>query len=295
MSFKHYPMCGGNFFKWAFEELGHEVYSVGYFSGDTVPWEGNPRFPQYVFPPDLALPDTPNFPIDKVIAEMPWKPDFVFQVDAGLHLTGKVDCPNALFATDPHFLDYSTQYNSVDYFFNPQPSTFHKYPKGIFLPWAHDPNIHKPDNNYDKPFDVVFVGLLYENRQRALEELAKICKVKQIKAGVIYNECTKLYNQGKISFNWSSNDDIPMRVFEGMAYGNLVVTNRLTGMDLLFREGKHYVGYSDIDELVDKVKFYLDNPDDLFKVSDKGYIESEKHTYKIRCQEVIRTIFGSLW
>lgn len=292
MSFKHYPKCGGNFFKWAFEELGHEVYSVGYFSGKTVPWEGNPEFPQYVFPPDLAYSeDIPYFDLDEILPKLPWKPDLIFQVDAGFYLRGKSDIPNAMFATDPHFLDYNAQQSMVDYFFNPQPSTFKKYPKSIFLPWAYDPNIHKPDLEAEKIYDVVFIGLMYENRKRALDQLSKFCKVFGKNAGIIYDECRTFYNQGKISFNWSSNNDIPMRVFEGMAYGNLVVTNRIEGLDLLFKEGKHYVGFSDVEELVEKVKYYLSHEKEMFKIAEAGYLEVEKHTYIERVKYVIKTIF----
>ena len=84
-----------------------------------------------------------------------------------------------------------------------------------------------------------------------------------------------------------------MRIFEGMAYGNLVVTNRIEGLDLLFNEGKHYIGFSDVDELVEKVKYYLNNEDELFEIAEKGYMEVEKHTYKERIKYVLKTIFKS--
>ena len=292
MSYKHYPMCGGNFFKWGMEELGHEVFSVGYFSGEVVPWAGNPRYPKYVFPPDLALDtDVPFYPLEKILEKLPWKPDLILQIDAGFYLTGSIPgVPNAMFATDPHFLDYMVQYSTVDFFFNPQPMAFPKYPKGIFLPWAYDPNVHKPNIKIDKIYDVVFVGALYPERQKALEELSKFCKVK-VESSVIYDECTELYQQGKISFNWSSNDDIPMRIFEGMAYGNMVITNRLTGLDLLFKENKHYVGFSNLDELVQKVKYFLANQESLDKIACNGYMAVEEHTYKERCRTILKEIF----
>src|SRR5687768_10415195 len=123
ISYAHYPMCGGHFFKWAFEEAGHEVYSVGPYTKDIVPWEGAPSFPKYIFPPDLEIKTGANWaPLKDVLDQMPWKPDLIFQVDAGFHLVGETDIPNAMFATDPHFLDYSTQYKEMDFFFNPQPS-----------------------------------------------------------------------------------------------------------------------------------------------------------------------------
>jgi glycosyltransferase involved in cell wall biosynthesis len=292
MSFAHYPMCGGNFFKWAFEREGHEVYSVGPYSGDVVPWEGNPRFPKYVFPPDMAIAPTTAFPLQTVLEQMPWKPDLIFQVDAGFHLVGDSgDIPNALFATDPHFLDYSEQSKTVDFFFNPQPSTFMKYPKGIFLPWAYDPEVHFPNADAKQIYDVVFIGLMYDKRKESIDLLQRFCKVFARNAGIIYDECREYYNQGKIAFNWSSNDDIPMRIFEGMAYGNLMVTNRITGMELLFKEGKHYVGFDTIDELIDKIKYYLEHEDELFKIAECGYMEVEKHTYDNRVKQIIKEVF----
>lgn len=292
---KFYPMCGANFFRWAMEELGHEVFSVGYFSGDTIPWAGNPSFPEYVFPPDLALPtDVPSYPLELIKDKVPWKPDLILEIDAGFYMDGKPkewkDVPIAMFATDPHFLDYSVQYGFVDFFFNPQPMAFAKYPKGIFLPWAYDPNVHKPLVKIDKEFDIVFIGAMYEQRKHALDRLATKFKV-YADSFKIYDECTEIYNKGKISFNWSSNDDIPMRIFEGMAYGNAVITNRITGLESLFREDKHYIGFDTEDELMQKVDYYLNNPDLLDKISQNGYMAVEEHTYKNRCAKIIREVF----
>lgn len=286
-------MCGGNFFKWAFEELGHNVFSIGYFSKDVVPWEGHPKFPQYVFPPDVGLEnDKPFFPLEEALKRCPFKPDLIFQVDAGFYLSGDSgDIPNAMFATDPHFLDYHLQSNTVDFFFNPQPSTLSKYPRSIFLPWAYDPNIHKVLPETEKIFDIVFIGLMYENRKKALDLLSDRYKVYAQNAGTIYDECTRIYNQGKISFNWSSNDDIPMRLFEGMAYGTLVFTNRLTGLDRLFKEDKHYIGYDTIDELMEKVAYYMERPRLLDRIAEAGYLAVEKHTYHNRVLQVLREVF----
>lgn len=294
MTFKHYPMCGGNFFKWAMQDLGHEVISAGMTMGDIVPWHDNPRFPKYNFPPDIVLPDLPRIPLQAIKDKLPWKPDLILEVDAGFYMDGKPKewhgVPIALFATDPHFLDYTAQYCFVDYFFNPQPMSFAKYPEGIFLPWAHDPNVHKmlPDNGII--YDMVFVGALYEQRKILLEALKRDYDVK-VAEQLIYDECTKLYNEGLMSFNMSSNDDIPMRIFEGMGYGTAVVTNRITGLDLLFKEGVHYIGYDGEAELLEKMKYYTDHLEELKAIMQNGMKEVEKHTYKIRCQTILDTIF----
>lgn len=293
MSYKHYPMCGGHFFKWAFEELGHEVFSVGEFSGDTVPWEGNPRFPKYVFPPDLETPKgLAYYPLKEVIKMMPWKPDLIFQVDAGFYLPGRLDdVPNAMFATDPHFLDYTAQYNLVDFFFNPQPSTFAKYPKSIFLPWAYDPNIHKNLHFQKREYDIGFIGLLYDKRRIALEKLSEKYKVSFRNAGVIYDECTQQYNNFVMAFNWSSNDDIPMRIFEGMAYGCVVLTNKITGLEKLFEHGKNILVYSNEEELYSTVEKYLNDRPALVKIALQAEKDVKKHTYKANIEQVLKEVF----
>lgn len=295
ISYKHYPICGGNYFKWAFEELGHEVYSVGYFSKDIVPWAGNPSFPNYVFPPDLAIPsDVPFYPLDKVLEQMPWKPDLIFQVDAGFYLAGKAPegVVNAMFATDPHFLDYSAQHSFVDFFFNPQPTFFKKYPKSILLPWAYDPNIHKvlPDEDWQKKYDIVMIGAQYQNRIDALGKLAEKGFRIFSQNGIIYDECTKIYNQGRASFNWSSNDDVPMRIFEGMAYGNLVITNRMPQLrEMHFKENIHYIAFDTVDELLEKCDYYLRQFPELGEqIAENGYLAVEEYTYHERVLEALR-------
>ena len=293
MSYKHYPMCGGNYFKWAFQELGHEVYSVGYFSGDVVPWAGQPKFPKYVFPPDLAIPtDIPFYPLEKVLEKMPWKPDLIFQVDAGFYLTGKSDCPNALFATDPHFLDYHIQHSLVDFFFNPQPNFMAPYPKSILMPWAHDPNVHKVVPTEERLYDIAMVGAQYKDRIEAFAALKEKGFRTFSQNGIIYDECTLIYNQSKASFNWSSNNDIPMRIFEGMAYGNLVITNRMEGFrEMSFKENKHYIAFSTIDELLEKADYYLRKYPELGdQIAENGYLAVEEHTYHNRVLQALRVM-----
>jgi hypothetical protein len=89
-----------------FERLKNvEVFTVGAFTGDWIPWSGGLRLPQkYVRVPDVPLPpEYTRVPYALVAPHIPFEPDLFLQVDAGFHF---IDKPKATVVahvqTDPH-------------------------------------------------------------------------------------------------------------------------------------------------------------------------------------------------
>jgi hypothetical protein len=82
-----------------------------------------------------------------------------------------------------------------------------------------------------------------------------------------------------------------MRLFEVMAAGGFLVTDRLTaqtGLPALFREGEHYVAYADERELVAVVRHYLDAPEECRRMAQAGrrkYLE--EHAPERRVAELL--------
>jgi hypothetical protein len=82
------------------------------------------------------------------------------------------------------------------------------------------------------------------------------------------------YNQNRITLNCSLNGDLNLRVFETMAAGGMLMTDRLapeSGLYSLFTEGEHFVEYSGEEELISKARYYLQNPAQRDQIANNGY------------------------
>ena len=74
-----------------------------------------------------------------------------------------------------------------------------------------------------------------------------------------------------------------MRLFEGMGCGALVVSDLVPHQDELFRDGKHYVVYQGVDDLLEKLEYYLAHLEEAQQIASQGYhYLLSRHTYKHR-------------
>ena len=100
-------------------------------------------------------------------------------------------------------------------------------------------------------------------------------------------------NQYKILVNVSLNNDINFRVFETMATGALLITDRIidNGIEDLFTENIHYVGYSTKEELVEKVQYYLKNEEERLKIAKAGEEAVQEYKHKNFLGKVLRDMW----
>ncbi len=87
-------------------------------------------------------------------------------------------------------------------------------------------------------------------------------------------EAADLYATSVLSFNSSLNGDVNLRNFEVMSAAGCLLTDRLnpeSGFPLLFAEGKEYIGYDSVEELVEKARFYLKNPAAALQIAKAGH------------------------
>ncbi len=283
MHFRHFPVAMGRWFHWGFEQLGHEVFTVGPYSYGHIPW-GDFYYPQYAFPPNYQLPEV-NVSLEDVLKKIPFKPDFILQAADTLSLEGKLPVPNFLLMTDPHVVDYSQRRLNADRVFSMQK---HYAKQGdIWVPYAYDPNIHIYKKTEIK-YDVVFCGLQYDHRLTTLETMQEEGINVLNTLGLVYEEYVDAYNRGKIAFNWSSQQDLPARFWEGLAMKRMILTNRVPDLkELEFVEGEDYVGFSTSDEAVEKALFYLAHDKEREKIAESGYKKVQPHSYLERCKRIL--------
>jgi hypothetical protein len=312
LSYAHYPISVGRFFKLGLRRLpGVEVFDVGPCSWGVLPWQPQTDFSEQQDAPWMELfpdPAAPYvYPLKEVLTRMEFSPDVIVMVDAGFHLHGGYPhVPSILIATDPHCLDYFEQAQEVNAFFVMQKAYMGKYQiqqPGIsirpqWLPYCYCPETHywTPDAEIDH--DVTFVGVLYPERIELLEAMQAAGLSVRFEQGRLMRDGTAIYNRGRIAWNLSSRDDLPMRFWEGLAYRNLVVTNRVSDLKDLqvwgCIEGQHYVAYDRADprEMLDKLRYYCDpaHAGELDAIATAGWVWVQRHTYDLRARMALEGV-----
>lgn len=295
--YKAYPFAIANYFRRALERRNDvELYTCGEFFGQWIPWNGGMDIPmKYPNHVDLPLPrGMDRVSWTNIKHRLPWKPDLIINVDAGFHLTSKPDVPYYVVATDPHVLGdwYAKVRPIADKFFNMQ-GTPYIQSGDVWLPYAFDQTVHYPEYpnpENEKMFDACIVGLHYPQRIEWVSRLRQAGVRTHMSIGDIYNEYRNMNNRAWIGLNWSSLEDVTARVFEIMAMRLVPVINRLPGLDELgFEDGRHYLGFSNMDEAVEKVLWAKNNPDFAKQIALEAYqfVHNHDMTYDNRIRQIL--------
>lgn len=268
-----YPMSMAGWFRRALERRDDvELWTCGPYTNDWIPWNGGMRLPmRYVRPVDFALPQQFTYPVWKVVKQqLPWEPDLVLQVDAGFHFYDKPDCLTATVGTDSHVLNYDAPRSYSDKFFNMQ--KYYSKPGDFYCPYAFDKTIHYPDPVISEDVDCCLVGLHYDNRNEWVRQLRARGHSVIYELGPIFDEYRQLNCRASIGLNWSSLNDVCARVFEIMGMKRIPVINRVPDLEVLgFQDGVHYLGFSSMQEAVDKVEWALGHREEALQIARNAY------------------------
>ncbi|MFN4006818.1 MAG: glycosyltransferase [Chitinophagaceae bacterium] len=110
-----------------------------------------------------------------------------------------------------------------------------------------------------------------------------------------WREMFEIFLNSKAVVNASRDDfdcDANLRCFEAMGCGALLFTKLPSELsEFGYKDGIHFVGYETIDDLINKLDYYLNNQVERELIADRGKkITLEKHTYLNRCQAIINYI-----
>ena len=163
--------------------------------------------------------------------------------------------------------------------------------RAAWLPLACDPGVHHrfgPESGRD--LDVVFVGNvlpIHARRRRLLDRLRGRFSLVE-RQGVWREDMARLFARAKIVFNCSLAGDLNMRVFEGLASGALLLTDRIeNGLGTLFGPGEHLALYDD-ETLEREVARWLADPVGRTRVAARGQaLVLRHHTYLHRMRELV--------
>ncbi len=194
-----------------------------------------------------------------------------------------------------------------------------------YLPQACHPNTHRPLNPGDEDrdqyeCDLSFMGAGYFNRQQSFPHLLdhdfKIWgsewnlqtevgeRVQNKNERVSTEDTVKIYNAGKINLNLHSSichsgvnpegDFVNPRTFEIAACGGFQLVDERSNLAEMFRIGEEIAVFSSIEELKEKINYYLNHEDERKELIAKGRARVlAEHTMAHRMREMLIHIFSN--
>ena len=170
------------------------------------------------------------------------------------------------------------------------------WPLGLFDVY-HDPTKTEADILAgERDIDIIFVGALHLGKMPFLAKIKKafgrrlrfhgLCNLKKnlyfnLKYGfpgwvkpIPFSQYVPLYQRTKIGFNVHNRGEYTVgayRLFELPANGVMQISDGGEYLNQFFREGEEIVGYKNIDDLIDKIKYYLDHDEERRAIALSGY------------------------
>jgi len=107
---------------------------------------------------------------------------------------------------------------------------------------------------------------------------------------LFFEEMAIRYIRGRLGFNISVKSDLNMRFFEVMSIGTALLTDSAAvgWDDIGYEDGKHFIGYTDMDDMVHKAKWALRNPVERNAIALEGHqFTRDNHTYAHRMAHIL--------
>ena len=148
----------------------------------------------------------------------------------------------------------------------------------------------------ERDIDVVFVGAMYPGKMPLLAKVKKAfgnrCEMHgltSLKKNLYFNarygfpgwispipqsQYMPLYQRAKIGFNVHNRGKFTIgsfRLYELPANGVMQISDGDEYLKEFFNEGQEIIGYSNADDLIDKIRYYLKHEDERIKIARMGY------------------------
>ncbi|MBT7928380.1 glycosyltransferase family 1 protein, partial [Candidatus Peregrinibacteria bacterium] len=101
----------------------------------------------------------------------------------------------------------------------------------------------------------------------------------------------ELNNRARLGLNWSSLGDLNARVLEISAMRLCPIIDRVSDLSVIgFEEGKHYLGFDNLDEAVLRVQWALNSPHEAEEIALAAYnkVNMEDFTYDALVSKVLK-------
>ena len=227
--YDHYPVCGGKYITEALQRLGHDTRSWGRAMGSQI-W-GMHVSARHAHHPTYFGDEAEGFMPDLVLV-VDSQPDLQSCRSWPLMSHVPQHVPFAVYGLDNHVRRYGAP--GIDHYF-----FAHKFPSIndmtaqniTWLPCGYDSSFAAGAVPWaERPYDVVLCGVLYPRREAIVRYLERSGFKVATQLGVFGEQYATMHHNARIALNISANYDLPMRVFEGVALGCVVLTDRIPDM-----------------------------------------------------------------
>jgi spore maturation protein CgeB len=171
-----------------------------------------------------------------------------------------------------------------------------------YLPEGANPEVHRP---YDtgKTVDVSFVGQCYGNRPEIIERLTSCgIHVEAYGSGwpngpLTAEDMVRMYSRSRINLGFGSVIGLSKayclkgRDFEIPMSGGLYLTEYHPELDRFYNIGSEIVAYRDFNDLVEKIRFFLSNPEKADEIRRNGYERARReHSWEMRFEKIFQLL-----
>ena len=184
-----------------------------------------------------------------------------------------------------------------------------------FVPYAYDPDIHRPvPPRATPPCQVVFVGSFERERAGFLEQVAREGIDLEVWGGywhrlpkrsplrphcryreVLAEEMASAFASAQLSLGFlrKANRDLhTARTFEIPASGGVMLAERTDEQRAFFEEGKEALYFDSAEELVARIREYVGRPDDLMRIKTAALdrCRTGRYSYAERLHDLLSLI-----
>ncbi len=238
----------------AMKQLGHDVT---HFSSQFVPNEQWGKFDLHIWV---------DWGEDSLTGILGYKPISMKNLHPSMYVT-----------SDTH-LGYEYRLNKAkefDFVFCNQQRAVEEFAKdgvkAFWLPHAVEPQAYPNTPVAIKKCDIGFVGYVtFEKRARMLDRMFR--EFPSFWYGQrLFEAAAEIYRKSRIVFNTAAVDDVNMRVFEVTATGSFLLTEWVPTLATVgYIDGINCATYKDMDEAVNKARYYLEHEKEREEIAKKG-------------------------
>lgn len=229
----------------------------------------------------------------------------------GIPLDWELPHPSVYWAFDTHIDEKGYQYRlnrakQFDHVFLCHKGQIESFIKGgidpkkiHYMPVAAEPDCYRPYPIMEK-YDWCFIGHL--NSGHRIDLVDRFVKefdlgdgkgylgwrMPQIQGHNVLDDVAKKFSMSKIIINDAIKMDLNMRLWESMACGKMLLTQRIPGIEDFFKDGKDLVLYDSIDDAVEKARYYLLHDEERVAIGKSGLERIlAGHTYADRTKAIL--------
>lgn len=107
-------------------------------------------------------------------------------------------------------------------------------------------------------------------------------------------EMPKIFRLSKINLNFTSKPirtGIPLRLWDILGAGGFVLTNYQSEIPEYFEVGKDLDIFASEEELVEKIRYYLEHEEEREEIARNGYQKAkEKYSLELRVKQILQTV-----